>query len=87
MVVLLLAIIGGVYYYFSQAQTSSVELLDQLDTDVTKPDQGFISGEPTGTPTLTQGDTTSDIEKDLSNTQLSADESSFTDLNADLQGL
>ena len=90
-IVLAVAILGGsTYFLYTQQQKPVEESLippPGLVTQEGKPNQGFGLSTPTpsATPTITSSDSVTDIEKDLTGTNIEAGNSS--EFDADLQSL
>ena len=91
-VVLGVAILGGLgYFYYTSQQKSAEPTAVQtpgLNNQVNKPNQGFDTSTPTpaaATPTITASDSMTDIEKDLKGTTIES--GNAAEFDADLQGL
>ena len=90
-IVLGVAILGGGGYFLYSQQSKPIEEVLQtppgLVTQEGKPNQGFGLSTPTpsATPTITSSDSVTDIEKDLTGTNIEAGNSS--EFDADLQSL
>ncbi|MBI5620585.1 hypothetical protein HY949_02305 [Candidatus Gottesmanbacteria bacterium] len=91
-VLLGVAILGGAAYFYYTSQQKPAETntagTPGLTNQVNKPNQGFDASAPTPTavtPTLTSGDSVTDIEKDLKGTSINSGNSN--EFDADLQSL
>lgn len=87
-IILLVVFVGASYYYLAtKRDTSYQETSTEQPAQETPAASEMSQEEGEALPTLTQTDTTSDIEKDINGITITAEDEGFVEVNTDLNSL